>query len=673
MSISRETFNILKRFTKVIFQQGVPVVDADFNEAQQIQRITVQKFLNDYVGNGSPNNGFKVEADGPVSADIKLTAGTFVLSGFLFTLESDILAGLDLSNTSGGTKTFKLYLKLVEEESLNSNTSPPSITTFNDFNDIDFLGFGMTDANVGIETSKRRHLNVTINSTEGSVPADTTTDFHVQIATVVIAASQLVVNAVDITDNRIVINIGQINTDLTATKSEVEAARTDDNTPEGVITHPNLKTHLDLIWAKITQKFAQLFQKETHTNGIIGAPLSTTSSLFPSILNTGDAGFPPVGTPVGTVALVNLKSLLIATESVYVGGERDAEVTPRFIDNGGTLDDAFSNFSTEPDGTYTVYLQQAAEEVTVAKVLTSGFVIDADKFEICQVLFASGILSNLIDRRKFGSISNKDLHDDTIDLTTKATTASKDFLLDRDNHIGTQLFTSITGQVSDAQHGSLVLNTTSRHANVTTSIDGFMSAGDKIILDGLSAGGEITDSQHGDRSNRPSGGTASTPNLGHPLGTGSAQPGFSDNNFSDALLSKINAITTGAKKIHIFVCQVEAFQTTTVSVINLLTSSATNSVIVRSTGNFPAGISVIGWCGFGPATVFAVNTGTNETGTFSFLATLTGTAGGALGAISTANGNGNSSNTWSFSNAASAGGASSSMRVTAEAVFIGLE
>lgn len=59
-----DTFNRLKHYVGVRLQQGVPIVDADWNEMEDIRKYELQAFLKWFVGNGVPkgNNGFLIEA-----------------------------------------------------------------------------------------------------------------------------------------------------------------------------------------------------------------------------------------------------------------------------------------------------------------------------------------------------------------------------------------------------------------------------------------------------------------------------------------------------------------------------------------------------------------------------------------------------------------------------------
>ncbi len=53
-NISRDTFNALKRYVSVRLQQGVPLVDADWNEQHDIRRFELRTFLKWFVGDGIP-------------------------------------------------------------------------------------------------------------------------------------------------------------------------------------------------------------------------------------------------------------------------------------------------------------------------------------------------------------------------------------------------------------------------------------------------------------------------------------------------------------------------------------------------------------------------------------------------------------------------------------------
>jgi hypothetical protein len=61
-NFSRNTFNQLKNYVGVRLQQGVPIVDADWNEQEDIRKHELRTFLKWFVGNGVPkgNDGFRI-------------------------------------------------------------------------------------------------------------------------------------------------------------------------------------------------------------------------------------------------------------------------------------------------------------------------------------------------------------------------------------------------------------------------------------------------------------------------------------------------------------------------------------------------------------------------------------------------------------------------------------
>ena len=76
-NVSRDTFDKLKHYVVVRLQQGVPVVDADFNEEDNIRRYELQAFLKWFVGNGIPlgNDGFAIEEISGINDDFIIKGG----------------------------------------------------------------------------------------------------------------------------------------------------------------------------------------------------------------------------------------------------------------------------------------------------------------------------------------------------------------------------------------------------------------------------------------------------------------------------------------------------------------------------------------------------------------------------------------------------------------------
>jgi uncharacterized protein (DUF2141 family) len=79
--ITNSTFDPLKARCNVRLQQGVPIVDADWNEMDDIRKFELRAFLKWYVGDGIPagSNGFAIAPAAPPATDdfiITANAGT---------------------------------------------------------------------------------------------------------------------------------------------------------------------------------------------------------------------------------------------------------------------------------------------------------------------------------------------------------------------------------------------------------------------------------------------------------------------------------------------------------------------------------------------------------------------------------------------------------------------
>jgi len=82
-NFSRDTFDKLKHYVSVRLQQGVPLVDADWNEQDDIRKYELQAFLKWFVGNGVPegNDGFRIEAIAGSVNDFTIKGGDGTAEG----------------------------------------------------------------------------------------------------------------------------------------------------------------------------------------------------------------------------------------------------------------------------------------------------------------------------------------------------------------------------------------------------------------------------------------------------------------------------------------------------------------------------------------------------------------------------------------------------------------
>ena len=78
----KDTFDPRKGYVGIRLQQGVPLLDRDWNELEDIRRYEEWKLRKWYVGNGTPDDGFKISAVGPPANDFKIGKGRCIVVGF---------------------------------------------------------------------------------------------------------------------------------------------------------------------------------------------------------------------------------------------------------------------------------------------------------------------------------------------------------------------------------------------------------------------------------------------------------------------------------------------------------------------------------------------------------------------------------------------------------------
>ena len=79
-----DTFDERKRYVGVRLQQGVPLLDRDWNELEDIRRFFEQRLREHYVGEGVPDlDGFEVKApEFDAENDVLIGAGSCSVAGF---------------------------------------------------------------------------------------------------------------------------------------------------------------------------------------------------------------------------------------------------------------------------------------------------------------------------------------------------------------------------------------------------------------------------------------------------------------------------------------------------------------------------------------------------------------------------------------------------------------
>ena len=84
-----DTFDPRKRYVGVRLQQGVPLLDRDWNELEDMRRYEEVMLRKRYIGNGSPDDGFRISALDSPANDFKIATGRCLVDGFEAVNEPD--------------------------------------------------------------------------------------------------------------------------------------------------------------------------------------------------------------------------------------------------------------------------------------------------------------------------------------------------------------------------------------------------------------------------------------------------------------------------------------------------------------------------------------------------------------------------------------------------------
>lgn len=166
--LSGEVVDDPRHYVGVRLQQGVPLVDADWNELDEIRRCELELLIRDVIGNGVPGRGSGF-AIGPLEADndFAVLPGILVVDGWqainpVFIAYSELPRFLDDEGVSIGTDLTTpdddrgdiVYLDLWEETILASGGADPDDR--------------LVDPRIGIETAARLERRWTVRVAEGA-------------------------------------------------------------------------------------------------------------------------------------------------------------------------------------------------------------------------------------------------------------------------------------------------------------------------------------------------------------------------------------------------------------------------------------------------------------------------------------------------------------------------
>ena len=119
---NRDTFDPTNHFLGVRLQQGVPLLDRDWNELEDTRRYFEWSLRKSFIGNGAPVNddGFKIEATNPASNDFVINAGRCMVEGFDVANDADTWCDLGQGQPTlpvpDALTKYVVYLEVWSEE-----------------------------------------------------------------------------------------------------------------------------------------------------------------------------------------------------------------------------------------------------------------------------------------------------------------------------------------------------------------------------------------------------------------------------------------------------------------------------------------------------------------------------------------------------------------------------
>jgi hypothetical protein len=153
----QDTFDPLKAYTGVRMQKGVPLLDRDWNELEDIRRYAEVMLRKHYIGNGVPDeDSFEIIVADPPGNDFKITGGRCLVDGLEIVNGVDTVLystqqGVETLSVPLGDRTDTVYLAVWIEEV--TSTQDEALNNAND---------------VRMETCVRHKINWLVKVDEGS-------------------------------------------------------------------------------------------------------------------------------------------------------------------------------------------------------------------------------------------------------------------------------------------------------------------------------------------------------------------------------------------------------------------------------------------------------------------------------------------------------------------------
>jgi Family of unknown function (DUF6519) len=77
-----DTFDPTRNYLGVRLKQGVPLLDRDWNELEDLRRFQEMRLRQLYVGNGTADDGFEISSPDGTKSNLNISARSFVVDGF---------------------------------------------------------------------------------------------------------------------------------------------------------------------------------------------------------------------------------------------------------------------------------------------------------------------------------------------------------------------------------------------------------------------------------------------------------------------------------------------------------------------------------------------------------------------------------------------------------------
>lgn len=209
---SRETFDKLKHYAGVRMQQGVPLIDADWNEMDEIRKEELRLFLEWYMGNGIArgNDGFAILNRSGSSNDFIIKGGSGGSPGCCLVKGRQVRIETDTPYTSQS-----LYGDAGLATKWGVAQLPPLTTPSGTRNDLVYLDVwerevdsqedaGLVNPAIGQETTVRIKRQWVVRVAEGAanLPAAPAGHDYYTLATLSRTSGQATIAASAITDKR---------------------------------------------------------------------------------------------------------------------------------------------------------------------------------------------------------------------------------------------------------------------------------------------------------------------------------------------------------------------------------------------------------------------------------------------------------------------------------------